>query len=116
MKQKLDTWVQLTMTFIGGFVGIYALMNHCDLFGSAQTANMIGIVTGVIGRDVYEVLLRVLGLLVYMAGLVCAAAVRHTKINIRWFSLGVDAVCVFGVGFFPDSVNHFSWHCIRCSL
>ena len=55
------------MTFIGGFVGIYALMNHCDLFGSAQTANMIGIVTGVIGRDVYEVLLRVLGLLVYMA-------------------------------------------------
>ena len=36
MKQKLDTWVQFTMTFIGGFVGIYALMNHCDLFGSAQ--------------------------------------------------------------------------------
>lgn len=108
MKQKLDTWVQFTMTFIGGFVGIYALMNHCDLFGSAQTANMIGIVTGVIGGDVYEVLLRVLGLLIYMVGLACAAAVRHTKINIRWFSLGVDAVCVSGVGFLPDGVNHFA--------
>nr|WP_275891372.1 YoaK family protein [Ruminococcus sp. OA3] len=95
------------MTFIGGFVGIYALMNHCDLFGSAQTANMIGIVTGMIGSNFREVLLRILGLVIYMAGLICAAVVRHKGINIKWFSLGVDAVCALGIGFLPENINHF---------
>ncbi len=108
MKKKLEYLVQLNMTFIGGFLGIYALMNHCDLFGSAQTANMIGIVTGIIGRNFYEVLLRVLGLMIYMAGMVCAACVRHTKIDIRWFGLAVDAAGILIIGFLPENLNHFT--------
>ena len=30
---------------LGGFMGGYAIYNHCDVFGNAQTANMIHLVS-----------------------------------------------------------------------
>lgn len=107
MKRNLERWIHWNMTFIGGFVGVYAFLNHTDLFGSAQTANLIRIVTGILGHNVQEVLLRAGGLIIYTAGLVCAAAIKHTHINIKLFSLAVDAACIMGLGFLPADLNHF---------
>lgn len=30
-----------TMAFIGGYIGAYALLNRADVFGNAQTSNLI---------------------------------------------------------------------------
>ena len=35
----------LRVAFVGGFFGVYAILSFCDLFGNAQTANMIYFVT-----------------------------------------------------------------------
>ena len=39
MKLKLQRWIHLNMAVIGGFLGGFAILNHHDLFGSAQTSN-----------------------------------------------------------------------------
>lgn len=33
---------------LGGFMGGYAIYNHCDVFGNAQTANMIHLVSKIL--------------------------------------------------------------------
>ena len=42
-KNTLERRLHLNMTLIGGFFGGYAILNHSDLFGSAQTGNMISL-------------------------------------------------------------------------
>ena len=36
-KAVLERRLHLTVTFIGGFMGCYAIFNRSDVFGSAQT-------------------------------------------------------------------------------
>ena len=43
-KAILERRLHLTVTFIGGFMGCYAIFNRCDVFGSAQTGNLISFV------------------------------------------------------------------------
>ena len=43
-KAVLERRLHLTVTFIGGFMGCYAIFNRSDIFGSAQTGNLISFV------------------------------------------------------------------------
>ena len=43
-KAVLERRLHLTVTFIGGFMGCYAIFNRSDVFGSAQTGNLISFV------------------------------------------------------------------------
>ena len=46
-----DVPVHYTMAIFGGFIGAYAILARMQVFGSAQTANMIELVCGILGRD-----------------------------------------------------------------
>jgi uncharacterized membrane protein YoaK (UPF0700 family) len=108
MKTNLERWIHLNMALIGGFIGGFAILNHVDLFSSAQTANMISIAMQVAGRDRTDMLVRFIGVLVYMAGLASTVVIpRCTKWNMKIVSVSVDAVAIIVVGFLPASTNHF---------
>ena len=49
-KAVLERRLHLTVTFIGGFMGCYAIFNRSDVFGSAQTGNLISFVMDLVGR------------------------------------------------------------------
>lgn len=109
MKEKRERWIHLNMALIGGFMGGYAILNHCDLFGSAQTANMISIALNTAGKADSNWLVRIIGMFVYASGLMSTVFIpfKIKKINMKLFSAIVDAAALILIGFFPADLNHF---------
>ena len=64
-EMKYRFLIHYTLSFIGGYLGLYAIVSRADLFGNAQTANLIGVVRDLIGRNFSDMLLRVGALLIY---------------------------------------------------
>ena len=62
MKSNLQRWIHLNMAVIGGFLGGFAILNHHDLFGSAQTSNLISIAMDTAGHPDSDWLIRIIGL------------------------------------------------------
>ena len=84
MKEKIPTILHFNMSLIGGFMGGYAVWNFCELLGNAQTANMITLVTDIVGRNFGAVFLRVIGIAVYFSGFAVSVLVKnYTKMNIE---------------------------------
>ena len=50
-EMKYRFLIHYTLSFIGGYLGLYAIVSRADLFGNAQTANLLGVVRDIIGRD-----------------------------------------------------------------
>ncbi len=69
-EMKYRFLIHYTLSFIGGYLGIYAIVSRADLFGNAQTANLLGVVRDLIGRNFSDMLLRVGALLIYMAAVI----------------------------------------------
>ncbi|MFQ8961826.1 DUF1275 family protein [Sellimonas intestinalis] len=77
-----DVPVHYTMAIFGGFIGAYAILARMQVFGSAQTANMIELVCGILGRDPEEVLIRI-GALVIFIGAIALSAVLAKKCTLE---------------------------------
>jgi uncharacterized membrane protein YoaK (UPF0700 family) len=96
------------MAFIGGFLGGFSILNHGDLFGSAQTANLITIAMEVVGRNRADFFIRIIGLLIYMTGLSSTVLIpKLFKINMKIFSIIIDTIVIVIVAFLPESTNNF---------
>lgn len=107
-KERLECAIHYVMALVGGFLGAYALLNHSDIFCSAQTSNMIYIIINIFGRNFSELAVRILALLVYMSGLACTIVIpKYTKIDMHVFSVLLDMAAVLLIGFFPKNINAF---------
>ena len=103
---QYETRLHYTLSFIGGFLGVYAILARCDFLGSAQTSNLIYLVTGILGRNFYEVLLRIGAMLLYMAAVALTVYLpKHTKIDIQIMSICITAVAAVILGFLPLDMN-----------
>lgn len=69
-EMKYRFLIHYTLSFIGGYLGLYAIVSRADLFGNAQTANLLGVVRDIIGRDFSDMMLRVGALLIYMTAVI----------------------------------------------
>jgi uncharacterized membrane protein YoaK (UPF0700 family) len=108
MKEALERWIHLNMALVGGFVGGYSILNHCDLFSSAQTANLITLAQELAGRDRTDFLVRIVGALFYVLGLSATVVIpRFCKANMKMLSIIIDAVAILIVGFLPEDTNDF---------
>lgn len=108
MKENTTRHLHLNMALIGGFMGGYALTNHHDIFGSAQTSNMITIAMNAAGRPDANWLVRIFGLFLYMAGLASTVVLpKKFKMNMKLFSIIVDGIVLILIGFFPSNLNDF---------
>lgn len=108
-KNTLERRLHLNVTLIGGFMGGYAILNHNDLFGSAQTTNMISLAMTAAGHPDGQWLYRILGLLVYIAGLTSTVFISHKlkPSQQKQFSIVLDGLVLFAIGFLPKDLNIF---------
>ena len=108
MKETLERWIHLNMCLIGGFIGGFSVLNHSDLFGSAQTANMITIILNILGRNPFEVVIRIVGLMLYVLGLASTVMIpRIFKANMKVVSVFVDAVAIIAIVLLPENTHPF---------
>lgn len=108
VKYRLDHYLQFVMSLIGGFLGAYALLNHHDLFASAQTSNLIYLFVTVIGKNFDAFLLRLFILVSYVSGLICAVMIsKSARLNLQLCSIIFDMAAVIAVCMIANNVNDF---------
>lgn len=107
LKQK-EVKLHALMCLIGGFAGTYSLLRCHDNFGAAQTANLILVIEALIGADWREMILRMLGLAAYMAGIFTYILVVHrTHWDPRKWLLTTESICMLCIGLLPERLNFF---------
>ena len=82
-EATLERHLHLTMTLIGGFMVGYAILNRHDVFGSAQTGNMISLAMDAVGHPDEQWFFRVLALVIYIVSMAATVVISHkiSKIN-----------------------------------
>lgn len=95
-----------SMAVVGGFIGAYALLTRHDVFGNAQTSNMIWLAMCILGRNWGDVLIRLGGLAIYVLGIVTVTLwPRITKIDVHFLAVAIDGVCLLCLGMLPKEMN-----------
>lgn len=101
-RERREAHIHYTVAFIGGWLGIFPLVNAAHSFGSAQTVNLMELVFGLYAGDWKTVLLYVAGLFVYAFAIFLAYYLpKHSRINIRLLALGIDALACLAMWRFP---------------
>lgn len=106
MENKYEAPLHYLMSFIGGFFGAYSILNFCDLFGNAQTANMIYLVTNILGHNFGSVLIRLGGMAVYMTALGLTTYLpRHSHIDLPLTSVILDGAAAVTAWLLPSDLD-----------
>lgn len=108
MKQNIEKIIHYNMTFIGGFLGGFAILNHCDLFGSAQTSNLISIAFMIVGQDRSDFLIRIIAMLLYLFGVSITVILPYKikGINMKQCSLILTTITIFILWYIPEDTHH----------
>lgn len=98
--------IHFTMAFIGGFFGVYTILRFTGLFGSAQTANLIYLTTDLLGGSWPDMLLRLGGAALYMAGITLTVWLpRGRMADLRPLSVGIDMAAAVLVALLPAGIS-----------
>lgn len=94
------------MSFVGGVFAIYALLDHSNVFGSAETSNMILLVNDLLHCDVFHILIRLVSLFVYAFGIILSVwmAKKHITIQKR-ICIIIDGFAALIFGILPENVH-----------
>ena len=65
----LSQRIHFNMAFIGGYLGVHAILSFSNLLGNAQTSNLISMVTSLLSGDWQQLRQRIGGMLLYMAAI-----------------------------------------------
>lgn len=105
-REDLACWIHHSMAITGGYLGVYALLCRNDFFGNALTSNLIYIVTSILGTDFIDVLIRIIAVFLYTAGIASTNILskKYHK-NLHPISLMIDFIAVFILGFLPEDMN-----------
>lgn len=91
--------------FIGGFLGLYPILNVIGLLGSAQTSNLISLVLSLIGADWKQFALHGICAALYILAVFTATMLSsRTKINLKFLALLVDVLTSFVMFFYPRNL------------
>lgn len=102
MEEKLEALTHYSMSVIGGFFGGFAVWNFMATLGNAQTANMIEMVTDIVGGNFLELMERAVGFFIYLLGFALSVALKRIdKINIKYFSVIFDTIAILILAIFP---------------
>ncbi|NLZ49897.1 MAG: DUF1275 domain-containing protein [Clostridiales bacterium] len=105
LKNNRDLILHSLMCSLGGFLGGYAVLCRGNL-ASAQTLNMIDIVLDMVGRNKYELFLRILALFLYIMGIELVEILsKKTQINLQRYSICVDMAGLLVLIMIPKEAN-----------
>ena len=100
--------VHYAASMIGGFLGGYTIFNHMDIFGNAQTGNLIKMVLDMCRGDFTFVGFMFVSFLLYCGGNVFYVLVRRkVNISMKIVSLICTSVAIVAVGALPFVRNDF---------
>ena len=107
-REQKQHILHFAVSSLGGFMGGYAIFNHCDVFGNAQTANMIHLVSKIFTGDFEGVVFIVIALLTYILGNVFfVISDRFIKLETKTVSLIASTVALLIIGIFPNISNNY---------
>lgn len=96
------------VSVIGGFLGGYTIFNHADIFGNAQTGNLIRLVLDLCKGDFTFIGFMFLSFITYCGGNVFYVLVRRRSgLSMKIVSLIVTSLAVIIVGAIPFVTNHY---------
>ena len=105
MEDRQASRIHYNMALIGGFLGAYGVVSRGN-FPSAQTGNMISILTMAIGRKPLDFLIHVGALVVYVAAIVlCTWLPKHAKIRLPQLSLAVSSIAAVLMTMIPMNAD-----------
>lgn len=105
IKKNRDIILHSIMCSIGGFMGGYAVLCRGNL-GSAQTINMIDIVLAIVGKNTGELLVRSIGLFLYIMGIELVVLLsKKTKVNLQRYSIYVDMAGFLVLTMIPEQAD-----------
>ena len=105
-ERKYDAIVHYMMATCGGFLGVYGLIHRLNIFGSAQTMNLIGTIGDIVGRDFDEMALRIGAILIYVASIILATVLeKKTKLHMKYLVIGLEFLVICLLSFFPKNMN-----------
>lgn len=103
---KKEMLLHYTMSFIGGIFAIYALLEHSNVFGSAETSNMILLVNDLLQWDIFHILIRLGSLFVYASGIILTIWMTKYHPNIqKRVCMIIDCFAALILGFLPDNIH-----------
>lgn len=107
-KAKTEYVMHYSVACFGGFLGAYSLINHHELFGNAQTSNLIHIAICLAGSNFHEFSLRLFDLVLYFLGFACTVFIpRYTKWNLHYCSVFLNLCTVWILYLMPRGFNDY---------
>lgn len=106
LQIKKETLLHYTMSFVGGIFAIYSLLEYSNIFGSAETSNMILLVNDFLHWGVFHIIIRFGSLLVYASGIILTLwmAKYHSAAQKR-ICIIIDCFAALTLGFIPENTN-----------
>lgn len=106
IKKRLDTIIHLNMSLIGGFFGGYAISFRHDIFGSAQTANLIKMLSNIVHGNFYEAMILFGAFVIYAEVLILACVIPHyVKYSFRSICVVIEFFAIIVIGLLPKGIN-----------
>lgn len=106
MQQNREAHIHYLVAGIGGWLGIFPLVNAAHQFGSAQTVNLMELVIGLFGGNWKTVLLHGVGFMLYVLAIFLATWLpKHTRLNTKLLALGIDGLACLAMWRFPIEGN-----------
>lgn len=105
-QNRSEVRTHFVMAVCGGFFGGYAIFGRMEVFGSAQTANLIQLVGDILGRNMTDAILRIGAIFIYASAMVLFTALtKKTDLNIKYLVIAVEIFTAVILGFLPDKMN-----------
>ena len=100
LRKNHEMLLHFVMAFIGGYFGLYAIVARNDLFGSAQTSNLIYLVQDIVGGRPLDFVIRIGALVLYSAAVALSVWLpKHTAVNNKILSILIDGGAAILLGF-----------------
>ncbi|MCI2049027.1 MAG: DUF1275 domain-containing protein [Lachnospiraceae bacterium] len=107
-RDRQNLYLHSAMCFIGGFLGAYALLVRAENFGSAQTSNMIMIVSSIVGRNFSALFIRILGLFIYTGAMALTVLLqKKSRVNMQKYCIAADLAGMLLLSLIPSGVDPF---------
>lgn len=106
MKMKQQNFLHYNMALVGGIFGGFAVCNLGEVFGNAQTLNLLMFVKSLVQGEPGVLLLRFLAALLYFFGFALAAVLpKLIKRRTEELSFAIDAAAFVVLMCLPESVS-----------
>ncbi len=106
MKIKANNFMHYNMAVAGGVFGGFAVCNLGEIFGNAQTLNLIGIVYNLVYCNFETLLLRIIAALLYFLGFAAAVVIpKKLRLHSDVISIVVDILAFITLMFLPKNAD-----------